>query len=706
MSSDDLLIIIHEKICQKVPHYEIFDYAMSWLNEQIKQDTVTQSDEDLGRFVRILHNRNYEYLAPIYQLPVFTLEQVDETFRRWLEKDAIDDPAYTRRYLIVQQDVHRLFASEAGSDRRSRTDNKAAEIDEPGNSRPGDKPPTQEHSDSCPKGAETDALAESHEIASTNSSPKREALCRGRDRMRSSEGPEPSRLPKKKPKYICKRCDKPGHLLHLCPTNWTPFTIRHPPGITGACFVVVKRRERAAAESQESRTPNRNGRPLYRSRDNSTRRSQDHYRSRSPRQHHREYYRSRSPGRYYRRTDASRKESDRLDGSDISSYTARARLPLEHHGSSKSSRLRDSSSQSERQRYTPSPSSCIRSPIPERTGNRRIDLGKLPRNSDEGRLAYDDEVSMITETTSPPSYSNGSTSSRCSILASEGEISRAVSSPTKLAPDDLSKIRQETEGFLSALAADIMSKGQGPAQFVVVNTHDTTIETGYDSCCEAGSDNNNILSATTGSGRPAAHTASGLEYRPVHSPAFSSEIVSLFNARENPIINKRAKRKTASQMMNDSESLGTHCNKKAGENTVVPFRFLCRTGTLYVVFSSLLELIEMLEAREDDLLARLLDLAGEEDLVEDGVDLVEVEDEVELADVAEEGVEHLDEEVDRLEVRELVVVGVDARAEEEARVPPVHDLVVPELDEVGLVLLVPRRYEAVHLEKGERGGGC
>ncbi|KAI1369586.1 hypothetical protein F5Y08DRAFT_350261 [Xylaria arbuscula] len=597
MSSDDLLIIIHEKICQKVPHCEIFDYAMSWLNEQIKQDTVTQSDEDLGRFVRILHNRNYEYLAPIYQLPVFTLEQVDETFRRWLEKDAIDDPAYTRRYLIVQQDVHRLFASEAENDRRSRTDNKAAEINEPGNSRPDDKPPTQEHSDSCPKGAETDAIAESHEIASIDSSPKREALCRGRDRMRSSEGSEPSRLPKKKPKYICKRCDKPGHLLHLCPTNLDPLYDKAPPrdyrcvfcGRYGKHYAtlcwknpneesLVKRRERAAAESQEPRTPNRNGRPLYRSRDNSTRRSQNHYRSRSPRQHHREYYRSRSPDRYYRRTDASRKEGDRLDGSDISSYTARARLPLEHHGSSKSSRLRDSSSQSERQRYTPSPSSCIRSPMPERTGNRRIDLGKLPRNSDEGRLAYDDDVSMITETTSPPSYSNRSTSSQCNILASEGEISRTISSPIKLAPDDLSKIRQETEGFLSALAADIMSKGQGPPQFVVVNTHDTTMETGYDSSCEAGSDDNNILDATTESGQPAAHKASGLEYRPVHSPAFSSEIVSLFNARENPIINKRAKRKTASQMMNDSESLGTHCKKKAGEHTVVPFRFLCRTG--------------------------------------------------------------------------------------------------------------------------------
>lgn len=109
----------------------------------------------------------------------------------------------------------------------------------------------------------------------------------------------------------------------------------------------------------------------------------------------------------------------------------------------------------------------------------------------------------------------------------------------------------------------------------------------------------------------------------------------------------------------------------------------------------------MLQPRQHDLLARLLDLAGQEDLVEDGVDLVEVEDQVQLADVAEEGVEDLDEEVDGLEEGELIVVGVDAGAEEESGVPAVDDLVVAELDKVGLVLLVAGRYEAVDLVVGE-----
>jgi hypothetical protein len=46
----------------------------------------------------------------------------------------------------------------------------------------------------------------------------------------------------------------------------------------------------------------------------------------------------------------------------------------------------------------------------------------------------------------------------------------------------------------------------------------------------------------------------------------------------------------------------------------------------------------------------------------------------------------------RLQIRKLVIVGVDARAEEEPCVPSVDDFVLPELDEVGLVFLVAGGY--------------
>lgn len=100
----------------------------------------------------------------------------------------------------------------------------------------------------------------------------------------------------------------------------------------------------------------------------------------------------------------------------------------------------------------------------------------------------------------------------------------------------------------------------------------------------------------------------------------------------------------------------------------------------------------MLQPCQNDLLTRLLDLAGQKHLIENSVDLVEIEDEVEFADVAEKGIKHLNEKMDRLEVGKLVVVGVDARAEEEACVSSVDDLVVAEFYEVALVLLVAGGY--------------
>ena len=88
----------------------------------------------------------------------------------------------------------------------------------------------------------------------------------------------------------------------------------------------------------------------------------------------------------------------------------------------------------------------------------------------------------------------------------------------------------------------------------------------------------------------------------------------------------------------------------------------------------------VLEAGQDQALVGLHDLAGEEHLVEDAVDLVKVEDQVQFAHVLEVRVQDLDEQVDRLQVGQLVVVRVDAHAKVQARVPPVDDLVVAELE--------------------------
>lgn len=45
--------------------------------------------------------------------------------------------------------------------------------------------------------------------------------------------------------------------------------------------------------------------------------------------------------------------------------------------------------------------------------------------------------------------------------------------------------------------------------------------------------------------------------------------------------------------------------------------------------------------------------------------------------------------MDRLEIGQFVVVGIDAKTEEEARVSTIDDLEVAELNKVGLIFLVP-----------------
>eukprot|EP00414_Alexandrium_minutum_P009514 CAMPEP_0113821030 /NCGR_PEP_ID=MMETSP0328-20130328/1534_1 /TAXON_ID=39455 /ORGANISM="Alexandrium minutum" /LENGTH=56 /DNA_ID=CAMNT_0000788961 /DNA_START=165 /DNA_END=335 /DNA_ORIENTATION=+ /assembly_acc=CAM_ASM_000350 len=53
-----------------------------------------------------------------------------------------------------------------------------------------------------------------------------------------------------------------------------------------------------------------------------------------------------------------------------------------------------------------------------------------------------------------------------------------------------------------------------------------------------------------------------------------------------------------------------------------------------------------------------------------------MEDEVQLAHVAEISVEHLDKQVDELQNPELIVVHVHAEDEEHPRITPVDDLVL------------------------------
>jgi hypothetical protein len=77
--------------------------------------------------------------------------------------------------------------------------------------------------------------------------------------------------------------------------------------------------------------------------------------------------------------------------------------------------------------------------------------------------------------------------------------------------------------------------------------------------------------------------------------------------------------------------------------------------------------------------------------------LIEIKHQIQLAYVPKETIQYLDKEMYSLKICQLVIIRVDAGAEEKPSVAPVDDLVVAELDEVGLVFLVAGSDEAVDL---------
>lgn len=103
ISLEELQVQIYKSAVANVPRTELLEMLMSWLKEHIKHGTVTQDENLLEGFVKLLHLRNYT------EIECFSLEQVDEVFNAWLDKEAIQNPAYKRRFLITQLDVQRLF---------------------------------------------------------------------------------------------------------------------------------------------------------------------------------------------------------------------------------------------------------------------------------------------------------------------------------------------------------------------------------------------------------------------------------------------------------------------------------------------------------------------------------------------------------------------------------------------------------------------
>ncbi|KAI0544855.1 hypothetical protein F4679DRAFT_576526 [Xylaria curta] len=606
---------------------------MNWFNEQIKQDIVTQSQHILQGFVELLHMHGHADIEP------FNLTQVDEVFDKWLEEDAVRNQAYRRRYLITQQDVHLLFSKETrhfqnstapslidrqhdGEDSNSlvlscereanngkaekaiadlrhnaghSTPPRAAqhskfsakadiiEIDKPGPSNEVSNRDilfSQHPNDTHVQDPDADAVRETIVIDSSSDAEMRRTATRADRRGRKYKVHDDLEFSTPPKNYICRRCQKSGHWIQLCPTNLDPHYDQAPAhdyrcnfcGRKGDHFATLcsknphegslaKQREHAAAETRESRAPAKSSRRRYQNQEPPATRLQDRYRSHSPEQRARSRYRSRTPD--YRRShrgeiddyeSQSRNGEDRSrrrhrDELDVSPYTARVHLTRELHMNSENTKERGSSSQSWDDPFrfecgsTTPPS--VHRPSMKKTRRGHRDLDKVTKTN-EGRLAYDDESEIVHK------------SSPCPPMTSpQRRVTAGSTGGEEVVSDDTEGIKTKADDFLRVLAAEIMLKDENIADSIEANAYEDESEFDGSHAIEDFTKENNCSDTATESKSPAAQTTLSPTYRLIQCPPFRPEIVSLFHARKNPIINSRANRKTACQLMDKSENFQT-----------------------------------------------------------------------------------------------------------------------------------------------------
>ncbi|KAI2624824.1 hypothetical protein GGS21DRAFT_319776 [Xylaria nigripes] len=264
-----------------VSRSEAFTTLMTWLNEQIKQDIITQDEVLLEGFVRLLHNHSHAEMGSLH------LTQVNEALKGWLEKDAIENPAYRRRYLIMQKDINDLLAKERNFPKNwdaSSSPSHQRKQREESSSAPSFK---QEADDSearkgvklgnidialenlsltplpSPTGGnvigldsgksgksvhlmipnqallrqsnntDLDGVITTRETITIDSSPdvnKVHIPTQGDPRVRKyGTRNDATDLPDLPPeKYICRRCRKPGHWMQLCPKFLDPYYDQKP----------------------------------------------------------------------------------------------------------------------------------------------------------------------------------------------------------------------------------------------------------------------------------------------------------------------------------------------------------------------------------------------------------------------------------------------------------------------------------------------
>ncbi|KAI3332022.1 hypothetical protein HD806DRAFT_177896 [Xylariaceae sp. AK1471] len=179
------------------------------------------------------------------------------------------------------------------------------------------------------------------------------------------------------------------------------------------------------------------------------------------------------------------------------------------------------------------------------------DLDKVKKRTDEGRLAYDDDIYVPAVSKSSPHSPTADRQRHASVGSiSREEVPEHAPSSVMVAPENLDDAKAKADEFLQALAAEFLFQSETVPRSVIVNTHDVEMGVDDGSAVETYLDDSNCSDADV---EHESHVTPSPRSQRVLGPQFSPEIVLLFENRENPIIRSKIKRKTAYQMMKTSE---------------------------------------------------------------------------------------------------------------------------------------------------------